>query len=154
MSDSFIIHHIKIYNIFYKNIIETEIKSYGLQNSAYFIEDCCDNKQVQFLLSVIKEYISTKKMNGKYICSNDISLKISIAAILYYYYHVVLIETHYNDYLETIHVKNLLFEYLNDGKAYYIFIKLTNNLIYGDDIPDVNVRQKFLFMNETNILTK
>jgi hypothetical protein len=154
MSDSFIIHHIKIYNIFYKNIIESEIKSFNLQNSGYLIEDCCDNNQIQFLLSVIKEYTSNKKMNGNYICSNDITLKISIAAILYYYYHVVLIETHYNDYLETIHVKNLLFEYLNDGKAYYIFIKLTNNLIYGDDVPDVTVRQKFLFMNETNILTK
>ena len=154
MNDSFIIRYINFYNIFYKNIIESELKSYDSLNNAYLIEDCCDNKQIQFLLSVIKDYISTKKMNRKYMYSDNLTLKISIAAILYYYYHIVLIETHYNDYLQTIHVKNLLFEYLNGGRPYYTFIRLTNNLISGDDDADVTVRQKFLFMNEPNILTK
>ena len=154
MSDSFIIHYIKFYNIFYKNIIESELKSYKLQDSGYLIEDCCDSKQIIFLVSVIKQYISTKKINGKSIHSNELAIQISIAAILYYYYHVVLIETHYNDYLETIHVKSLLFEYLNNGRAYYTFIKLTNNLISGDDVPDVSVRQKFLFMNDKEMITK
>ena len=151
MSESFIIHYIKFYNNFYKNIIESELKSYDLQNSLYLIEDCCNNKQIQFLVSIIKDYVSSKKMNGKYMYSTDLTLKISIAAILYYYYHVVLIETHYNDYLETIHVKNLLFEYLDGGKAYYTFIRLTNNLIYGNDDADVSVRQKILFTKEDNI---
>ena len=48
----------------------------------------------------------------------------------------------------------MLFDYFNKGRNYYTFIKLTNDLIKGDDHADVTVRQKFLFMNETNILTK
>jgi hypothetical protein len=154
MEETLIIRCLKFYNNFYKNIIKTELKDNDLQENYEFIEDCCDNKQTQFLLSVIKDYILTKQINGSDVHLNETITEVSIAAILYYYYHVVLIETHYNDYLQTIDVKSMLFDYFNKGRNYYTFIKLTNDLIKGDDHADVTVRQKFLFMNETNILTK
>lgn len=152
MDDLFIIRHIKFYNNFYKNIIETELEEFELLHKSFLIEDCCDNKQTEFLVSIIKDYIFTKKINNECVHLNESLCKVSIAAILYYYYHIVLIETHYNEHLQTIHVKSILFEYFNKGKTYHTFIQLTNDLIKGDEPADTRVRKQFIFPNETNVV--
>jgi hypothetical protein len=147
MEDISIIRNIKYYNNVYKNIITVEMIKAGFSDELDLIQQLNTTSDINFLVIIIKNYFVTKIINGKSIQYNKKKCEISIAAILYYYYHIVLIETHYNQYLETIYIKSFFYDYFHKYKPYYLFISICNDLIKSDDIADSTVRKKFICLN-------
>jgi hypothetical protein len=147
MDDISIIRNINYYNKLYKNIITEEMVNDGFIEELNLIQELNCTTDIAFLVMIIKNYCVAKLINGVAINHYKQKIKIAIAAIMYYYYHMVLIETHYNQYLQSNHIKSFFYDYLYGFKLYYLFIAICNDLTKSDDIADSTVRKQFISLN-------
>jgi hypothetical protein len=104
-----------------------------------FVHDCCSPAVFHYLVSIMLRYIRNKRLdNGHLLSESEVTIFGGILAILFYYYHMVLIETLSNDVLKTKDMKTFGMDEFN------IFMKLYPQLLAGDDPLDASIRQKFL----------
>jgi hypothetical protein len=102
-------------------------------------EDCCSPAVFDYLVSIILDYVQKKRLdNGQLLSETKLTTASGVVTILFYYYHMVLIESMSENVLKTTDMEKL-------GKEVYnIFMQLYPELVKGDNLLDASIRQKFL----------
>lgn len=145
------------FGIYYEKGIKTnwvnkEGKTYRMTKKEYedVTETCCSPSQKMFLLKIIAKYLNKILFFGKR--PNGIYLRLIVEAIMYNYFHNVIIETQYNSLLiknnivkQAVNEMNLSSKF---GKQYKkLFIEMSAIFIKGEAQQYVDVRRSLLGFN-------
>ena len=149
------------------NILFQEIINYNariIYGTIVFVENCCNPNQLQFLYDLYDGFIETTKTTRTESITEEYKIAL-VAAILFMYYNMVLIETHDNELLshrtiaknnrglnfpgfltiEMMFSSNENFEMLNSHELNRLFDFFCNKFAFNDtDVAFINIRRFFL----------
>jgi hypothetical protein len=103
------------------------------------VKECCSDEEIQLLSGLVRSFVANFQLRG----GSRISSEYATAAILYYYYQLVLMESSVTTFLE---LKYLQYFGISGQEIAYIH-KLSNFLITRDDPYIVEIRRAFLRFN-------
>lgn len=103
------------------------------------VKECCSDEELDLLAGLVRLFVANFQLRG----GIRISPEYATAAILYYYYQLVLIESNITGFLD---LKYLQHSGISEQEIAYIH-KLSNFLITRDDPYIVEIRRAFLRLN-------
>jgi hypothetical protein len=152
----------KAINILFQEIINHNARI--IYGTIVFVENCCNDNQLQFLYDLYNGFIETTKTTRTEPITEEYKIAL-VAAILFMYYNMVLIETHDNEllshrtiaknnrgenYLRFITVERMFktnenFTMLNSDELNRLFEFFCNNISTNDtEVAFTNIRRFFL----------
>jgi hypothetical protein len=144
ISDENIAAEIDFINVLYTSVMnlifrhsppDTQRRVHGL------ISQCCDNEQKTLLIRLVRILMENFPVpNGR-----RIAMRYAVAAILYYYYQLHLIETHANGFLN-LTVLPRLYPQIKQNEVNNI-LRLSNFLIISDEPYVVEIRRAIMQLN-------
>ena len=131
---------IVVANTLLKKLIQYNILTFQENDRKRILfEDCCSPAVFDYLVSIILDYVQKKRLdNGQLLSETKLTIGSGVVTILFFYYHMVLIESMSENVLKTTDMKKLGIE------VYNIFMQLYPQLVNGDNLLDASIRQKFL----------
>lgn len=122
----------------YFDIIQNNLPEFGMtKEKMKMIEKCCDDKQTADLQQVILWFLPHYRLRGGKADNN-----LLVEVIVFYYFHMVLVETLYNPLLETDDVTQPYGpEYTRQFRHLLVELMASNKREFAE------VRRKFLALN-------
>jgi hypothetical protein len=144
ISDEYIAAEIDFINVLYKTDIDINFRhsTPDSQRRVHgLVSPCCDNEQKTLLIRLVRILME----NFPAPSGRHIHTRYAVAAILYYYYQLHLIETHATGFLD-LSVLPMLYPQIKKSEVNNI-LRLSNFLIISDEPYVVEIRRAIMPLN-------